>query len=174
MDIARRRSIGLVLAVAVVAAACADTSDPFDLTDKGVACMRANGYNASALIFSGDSSGVGFSWRAENVSDPSTLVWRIDRDAGDLPDVLDACLAELTAIAPPAYPAEVAISAAEEAAIRRCVEAVPNAHVVSDISMRRYEDGSHSIDLIQDPTGLTSTDLLALDQAFSACLPEHP
>ena len=173
MGIARRRSIGLVLAVAVVAAACADSSDPFDLTDEGIACMRAKGYDASALIFSGDSSGVGFSWAA-NVSDPSTLVWRIDRDAGDLPDALDACLAELTAIAPLAYPAEVSISATEEAAIRRCIEAVPNAHVVSDISIKRYEDGSHSIDHIQDDEGLTTTELLALDRAISACLPEHP
>ncbi len=103
-------------------------------------------------------------------SDPSMLVWRIKRDAGDLPDALDACLDALTTIAPRAYPAEVSVTATEEAAIRRCIEAVPYAHVVSDISIKRYEDGSH----FQDPTGLTSTEHLAFDRAISACLPEHP
>lgn len=171
------RWLAVLVLATILVGACAggEQSDPFDLSDEGIACMRARGWDASALIFIGDDRGMGFSTRGgNNPSDLSALVWPIDAGAGDLSDALDACLEELTAIAPPAYPAEVSIGAAEEGAIRRCVEAVPNAQAISDIRITRYEDGSHSIEHIQNHEGLTATEIVALDRAISECLPEHP
>ena len=110
----------------------------------------------------------------DDLSDLSALVWRIDAGADDLSDAIDACLEELTEIAPVAYPAQVPIGAADEAAFRRCVEAVPYAHVLSDLTIERYEDGSHGISYTYDSEKLTATDAAALDRAISQCLPEHP
>ncbi len=108
---------------------------------------------------------------------PADLAAFITQTTGSTDDplsALDECLDELTAIAPLAYPARVSIQPADEAAIRRCVAAVPHSKTLSDVVIEAYEDGSHSISYEYDQTALTAPEGVARDRAILGCLPEHP
>ncbi len=164
----------VMLAVFLVGACSMDESDPSDITAEGTACMRERGFDSSALLFDAAPDGsVGFTSNVtSDFSDLDALLPKLAPTSLDALAALDECLDVLAEQTVPYGPQEVAMTTAERAGILACVNAAPNADQLSDVTIKKYDDGTYTIGHTRQDTDLGPSEVAALDDAIVACIQE--